>query len=271
MEGLIFFILAFTVSYFLTPKTLNMLEIGGLIKSNYRGMTIPVAAGIIFSAVLAIIYVVLAVFYYITVEAYTYLGFISLISLAGLVDDVAGNRESRGFTGHFTFLFQKGQFTTGIWKAGLGGIVAVLAAAVFSATWWDGVINALLAALMTNIFNLLDVCPGRSIKGFFAVFLMVVLFLPSYTANILLYPMAGAVAAYGIYDLQGRAMMGDTGSNVIGLALGLAIMAGGNIWTRLTIVIILLLLHVISERFSFSKIINNNKLLFQLDRLGRRD
>lgn len=271
MEGIIFFIAAFAISYFFTPKTLNMLKMGGLMKSNCHGMTIPSTAGIIFSAVLAITYVLLAIFYYVNVDAYIYLGFISLISLAGLVDDVAGNRDNRGFTGHFSFLLQKREFTTGIWKAGLGGIVAVLAAAAFSITWWDILINTLLVALMANVFNLLDVCPGRSIKVFFLASLLVMLFLPSYTANILLYPIAGAVGAYAVYDFQGKAMMGDAGSNLIGLALGLAIMAGGNMGTRIIIVILLLLLHVVSERFSFSQVINNNKVLFLLDRLGRRD
>ncbi|MEL7564191.1 MAG: hypothetical protein AAGU27_04845, partial [Dehalobacterium sp.] len=155
MEGIIFFIIAFIISYIFTPKTLSMLEMGGLMKSNYRGIIIPSTAGIIFSAVLAITYVLLAIFYYVNIDAYTYLGFISLISMAGLVDDVAGNRNNRGFSGHFSFLFKKRQFTTGIWKAGLGGVVAVLAAVLFSISWWDIIINTLLVALMTNIFNLL--------------------------------------------------------------------------------------------------------------------
>ncbi|MEL7564190.1 MAG: hypothetical protein AAGU27_04840, partial [Dehalobacterium sp.] len=118
---------------------------------------------------------------------------------------------------------------------------------------------------------LLDVCPGRSIKVFFLASLLVMIFLPSYTANILLYPLVGAVGAYALYDFQGKAMMGDAGSNLIGLALGLAIMAGGNIEIRMITVVLLLLLHLVSERFSFSQIINNNKVLFLLDRLGRRD
>jgi len=271
MEGIIFFIVAFIISYIFTPKTLNMLKMGGLMKSNCHGITIPSTAGIIFSAALAVTYVLLAVFYYVNIDAYTYLGFISLISMAGLVDDVAGNRNNRGFSGHFSFLLKKREFTTGIWKAGLGGIVAVLAAALFSTSWWDIIINTLLVALMTNVFNLLDVCPGRSIKVFFLASLLVMIFLPSYTANILLYPLAGAVGAYAAYDLQGKAMMGDTGSNLIGLALGLAIMAGGNIEIRILTVVLLLILHVVSERFSFSQVINNNKVLFLLDRLGRRD
>lgn len=270
MEGIVFFMVSFGISYFFTPKALNMLTTGGLMKPNYCGMTIPATAGIIFSAVLAATYMILVFFSYITVDAYSYLGFISLISLAGFVDDVAGNRESRGFTGHFSFLLRKREFTTGIWKAGLGGVVAVLAAAAFSISWWDVLINALLVALMANFFNLLDVCPGRSIKVFFLLALLVMLFLPSHTANILLYPLAGAVGAYAVYDFQGKAMMGDTGSNVIGLALGLAMMAGAR-EIRIGTVILLVFLHLVSERYSFSQLINGNKVLFLLDRLGRKD
>lgn len=271
MEGIVFFITAFIISYFLTPKTLHMLKMGGLMKSNYQGVSIPGTAGIIFSAVLAFTYVLLSVFSFLTQDGYIYLGLISLISLAGFVDDVAGNRDRRGFLGHFSFLFKNWEFTTGIWKAGLGGIVAVLASVASSISWFDILINIFLVALMTNIFNLLDVCPGRSIKVFFLVSLLVVIFIPSYTANILLYPLAGAVGAYTIYDLQGKAMMGDTGSNVLGLALGLAFMAGGSMGTRITAVIVLVLLHIASERYSFSQVIKNNKVLLKLDRLGRRD
>jgi len=271
MEGITFFVFAFLISYFITPKTLHMLHTGGLTKSNYRGKLITGSAGIIFPAVLALTYALAAIYTQVPQDAYIYLGFISLISFAGFVDDVVGNRESRGFLGHFSFLFKKKELTTGIWKAGLGGIVAVLAAVTSSIYWGDIIINTLLVALMTNIFNLLDVCPGRSIKVFFLAALCVAVIIPSFTASILLYPVAGALLAYAIYDFQGKAMLGDAGSNLIGLSLGLAVMAGAGFVARLSVVLGLLFLHLVAERYSFSQVINNNKVLFILDRLGRRD
>lgn len=271
MEGLIFFVIAWILSYILTPKTLDMLKRGGLMKHNYLGVLIPNGAGIVFPAVLALTYAFLAAFSYLTQDAYIYLGLISLVSFAGFVDDVAGNRERRGFLGHFSYLVQQKEFTTGIWKAGIGGIAAFLAAALYSFSWWNIMINTLLVALTINIFNLFDVCPGRSIKVFFLASLGIIVFIPSYTAHILIYPVAGILAAFAVYDLKGQTMMGDTGSNLIGLAVGLAVMAGGNILTRMVMVIFLILLHLAAERYSFSQVINNNRILLSLDRLGRRD
>lgn len=271
MEEILFFLVAFIISYIVSPKTLRMLEMGGIMKRNYQGKSIPVAAGIIFSVVLALTYAFLGVFSYLTQEAYVFLGLISLVSLAGFIDDVAGNREKRGFFGHFSYFFKDREFTTGIWKAGVGGTAALLAALTTSFSWWHVMLNALLIALMTNIFNLFDVYPGRSIKIFFLAALGIVILIPSYTANILLYPLIGAVAAYAVFDFQGKAMMGDTGSNLLGLAVGLAVVAGGSWGTRMIIVMVLIILHLVSERYSFSQIINNNRVLLILDRLGRRD
>ncbi|ATW24071.1 hypothetical protein [Candidatus Formimonas warabiya] len=271
MIGMAYFVIAFLISYLITPKALMMLKSGGLMKNNFQGALIPSTAGIIFSAVLALTYVLLSFTSTVSIVAYSYLGFIAFVSLAGLVDDVAGSRDNRGFKGHFSFLFKQKEITTGVWKAAMGGIIAILAALLISTTWWDMVLNVLLIALMSNIFNLLDVRPGRSIKVFLLCASLVVIFLPSDTTTILLYPLAGAVSAYLVYDLHAKSMMGDTGSNVLGLALGLALASGGNLGARISVVAGLVLLHIVSEYCSFTRIIDHNKILGLLDRLGRRD
>ena len=82
MEGFAFFIIAFLISYFITPKTLHMLHTGGLTKNNYRGNLITGSAGIVFPAVLALTYALAAIFFQVTQDVYIYLGFISLISFS---------------------------------------------------------------------------------------------------------------------------------------------------------------------------------------------
>ncbi|MGI6678798.1 MAG: hypothetical protein ACOX2Q_07000 [Dehalobacterium sp.] len=270
-ENILFFIITFILSYYITPKTLDMLRTGEVMEKNIRGEIIPVAAGIIFSAVLAPVFLLQSLFFDYSRDAFMYLGFITLISLAGFVDDIAGTGGNKGFSGHFSYLRHHKKWTTGIWKSLLGIITAAIAAVAPSVSWFDLIINTLIIALMANFFNLLDVCPGRSIKIFFLGALLILVFLPSNTGNILLFPLLGAVSAYAFYDFQGKSMMGDTGSNVLGFALGLPLIAAGNISLRVVILVLLLLLHGISERISFSQIIRNNKVLFQLDRLGRRD
>jgi len=268
-EGLL--VTAFFISYIITPKVLVMLQEGGMARGNFQGRLIPNCAGIIFTAVLSFTYLLFSFSGKLGIEGYTYLGFLALISLAGLVDDAVGNRTHSGFTGHFGILLRDGTVTTGVWKAGLGGIVAVLASTLISISWIDVLLNGALIALTTNFFNLLDVRPGRSSKVFLFCFLVITLIIPSRTADILLFPLAGAVAGYFLYDLRGQAMMGDTGSNVIGLGVGLSLVSGASTSARGVVIAVLVALHFLSEYVSFSKIIEKQKVLHYLDRLGRRD
>lgn len=64
-------------------------------------------------------------------------------------------------------------------------------------------------------------------------------------------------------------MLGDTGANLLGAALGMA-----SVWTmtfpaQLAVVAFLMLLHLFTERYSLTMIIEKNRLLRFLDNLGR--
>lgn len=271
MMGLSLLVIGFLVSYIFTPRVLGMLSDGQLSRTNFQGKIIPSAAGVIFSAVLTVVYFLFSLNGRMSMEPYLYLGFLALVTLAGLVDDVAGNREFRGFVGHFSCLWKESRLSTGLWKAGLVGVVAFLAAGTITVSPGDWIISGFLIALSANFFNLLDVRPGRSIKVFFFSTLMILLFLPSYNGDILLFPLLGIVAAYSIYDIQGQAMMGDAGANVIGLAVGFSLSAGGGIVVKTIILILLVVLHILSEFNSFSFWIKKNSMLNFLDQWGRRE
>lgn len=269
--GLSLLVIGFLVSYIFTPRVLEMLMAGQLSRANFQGKMIPSAAGIIFSAALAIVYFLFSLNGRMPMEPYLYLGFLALVTLAGLVDDVVGNREFRGFAGHFSCLWKENRLSTGLWKAGLVGVAAFLAAGTIAVSPGDWMISGFLIALAANFFNLLDVRPGRSIKVFFFLTLMILLFLPSYAGDTLLYPLLGIVAAYSIYDIQGQAMMGDAGANVIGLAVGFSLAAGAGIVVKSIILVLLVVLHVLSEFNSFSFWIEKNRMLNYLDQWGRRE
>jgi hypothetical protein len=64
-------------------------------------------------------------------------------------------------------------------------------------------------------------------------------------------------------------MLGDTGANVIGAALGLAVVLGTNSVVRLVIMLVLLAANVAAERISFSAVIDSVGFLRAIDRLGR--
>lgn len=268
---ILLFLLTFLVTLVLTPKTLLMLKTGGLIRNNFRGDVIPISAGIIFTASLAITYSISALIFKMKIDAYVYLGFLSIISLTGLVDDVVGNRKYSGFKGHFLSLIKKREITTGLWKAALGGIIAIMAATYTSKSTIDLTVNVLLVALTTNLLNLFDVRPGRSIKVFFFATILVLILSPSNGSKIILIPLMGSVVAYSIYDISGLAMMGDAGSNVLGMALGLALIEGEAFYIKLILLGLLIVLHVISEYSSFTDIIEKNSFLRLIDQWGRRD
>ena len=71
-------------------------------------------------------------------------------------------------------------------------------------------------------------------------------------------------------DLRERLMLGDAGANPIGAALGLAVVLSCAPLTRTCVMVVLLVLNLLSERFSFSSVIDRVSPLRGLDRWGRR-
>ena len=66
-------------------------------------------------------------------------------------------------------------------------------------------------------------------------------------------------------------MMGDTGSNVWGIAVG-TVLAWWIPWHwKLVITLSLVALHLAAERVSFSKVIAQNSVLRRIDGWGRQD
>lgn len=191
---------------------------------------------------------------------------------AGFLDDMFGSAQARGFRGHLKALF-KGRITTGLIKAASGGLVALAAAwwvrPVFSPT--GVIVDALVIALSINVFNLLDLRPGRALKVFFGVMLI----LGALTfANVFWFtPAVAAVFLTAIaifpFDLRAKVMLGDSGSNVLGGVAGLGLAVTLPDLPKLIVLAVLIALNVISEKWSFTNIIEKIRPLKWLDELGR--
>ena len=69
--------------------------------------------------------------------------------------------------------------------------------------------------------------------------------------------------------MEERCMLGDTGSNLLGGALGFYTLIEGRPWTKYGLFGILLILHFIAEFRSFSEIIDSNSILKQVDNFGQ--
>ena len=65
-------------------------------------------------------------------------------------------------------------------------------------------------------------------------------------------------------------MLGDTGANVLGGTLGLAVVLTTSPATRTVTLVVVAALNLLSERVSFSRVIDRTPPLRWLDDLGRR-
>ena len=188
--------------------------------------------------------------------------------LLGAWDDVAGDRSVGGFGGHFRAL-RRGRLTTGAAKALGGGFTALVAGGLVG--WPLGghmVLAALLVALSANTLNLLDTRPGRCLWGFGAGAFVLTLALwaqGSLVSGFLLYiAWATAVLLYA-GDARGRWMLGDTGSNSFGAVLGVSGALFLPVWGQLLTVVLLIGFQLWCEKYSLSRVIEQNALLRRLD------
>ncbi|MEO7572469.1 MAG: hypothetical protein ABIX10_08525 [Acidimicrobiales bacterium] len=188
----------------------------------------------------------------------------------GLIDDLLGTEGDRGFRGHLRALVQ-GRLTTGAMKLFGGGVVAiVLAAAPGQVSGRRLLADAALVALAANLGNLLDRAPGRTIKVGLVVYLPIALAAGTSPVGLALAPVVGAAAGLLPADLDERLMLGDTGANLLGAVLGLAVVLETSRPVRTGVLIALVLLNVASERVSFTSVIDATPGLRHFDRLGRR-
>jgi UDP-N-acetylmuramyl pentapeptide phosphotransferase/UDP-N-acetylglucosamine-1-phosphate transferase len=188
----------------------------------------------------------------------------AIVFLTGVVDDGYGG-PVRGLRGHLRALLS-GQVTTG----GLKLAAAVLAAAI-TVAWtprdhlWANLLALIAIAGCTNIWNGLDVAPGRALKGFLVVAL--VLLVVDLKAFLLV--CAGAATAVLVPDLRERGMLGDSGATLLGF------LAGAEIVRRLPepwlipAALIVIGLNVLAETITFSRTIETIPPLRWFDLLGR--
>ena len=187
--------------------------------------------------------------------------------ILGLIDDIYGNREVCGFKGHLRLL-AKGKVSTGLIKA-LGGGLLALGIGILLAPGHlpQGILNGLVISLCANTLNLLDLRPGRAVSCWW-LGMLALGFTPSarYVA-VLLLPVFIPAIWLSVLDRSAKVMLGDAGSNVLGAVLGLAIVYSLGLPAKLALVILMAAANIYSEKYSISRLIENNGFLTSLDRL----
>lgn len=254
------------MSYFFVPLVEKMLVELKCTCPNYKGVNIPTAMGI---AAIPVIVLLQAILYLFLKDVRIIAITLSAVfmALVGLLDDLVGQKDVKGFKGHIRELLG-GRLTTGGLKAIVGFFTAFFVSAIFSSTYTDILLNTVLISLFTNTLNLLDLRPGRAIKFFALVFIIESVFAYRYAG--LLLPIVGFILVYFPLDIKARGMLGDTGSNLLGAALGAFTAVSLNFNIRLGITLLLILIHVIAEKYSITRLIEKSRVLKFFDELGRR-
>lgn len=251
------------------PFVITMLKGAGAVRCNYRGDQVPVSVGIVFIPAM-ITGSFMIVMIYPEHKEIMLLGILAaaVMGFAGIIDDLLGTRSVLGFKGHMKSLLE-GRLTTGGFKAIIGGIVAASISIYISKGPGEWVLNVLVITLFTNLLNLSDLRPGRAIKLFFVLWLvsLIPVFYREY--RFLLYPPIGGIIAYMPTDFRAKGMMGDVGSNVLGITVGLYYCLISSVYLRLAILVMLVLLQLVGEKYSFTAIIDRSRILSFIDGLGR--
>jgi hypothetical protein len=181
----------------------------------------------------------------------------------GAYDDLAGSGERRGFRGHLGALWH-GEVTSGAVKLGGIGATGIVCAALAGGSVVDVALNAGLVAGGANLLNLFDLRPGRAVKVAVASGAL----LAADGAAGTVPPLAAALALLP-EDLGERAMLGDCGANALGAMMGAAAW-GLPRAARFGLLAGIAGLTAVSEKVSFTKVIERTPALHWLDMLGRR-
>lgn len=197
----------------------------GPLAVNYRGLRLPLV-GIVMGLA--------------SVEA-------APVALVGLADDLWSGPE-RGIRAHL-----RAGATTGTLK-----LVAIPLWALFRTRSLSG---ALLVGLSANLANQLDTRPGRALKAFALVSLV----LGGRPRRAL-----GLAVLIAPYDLREMTMLGDAGSNTLGAVLGFESVRHLRGRGRVGVIAGLAALTILGERRSLGRVIETAPGLRGLDRLGRR-
>lgn len=247
-----------------------------LARTNWRGRTVPTAAGLLLPVVVMAAEAGRAVLGALgvgtsspTPAQVAVLAAVAGFALLGALDDVAGSGDQKGFRGHLGALAH-GRMTTGTLKL-VGG--ALLAVAVVGPFVGEAplrlVADAALVALCANLANLFDRAPGRVIKVAALAFVGVVVVSGARARLDAVAVVVGAAVGLVVDDLRERLMLGDAGANALGAVLGLGLVLASGPLVRTIALIVVVALNAAGEVVSFSRVIDAVPPLRVLDRSGR--
>lgn len=268
--------ISFFSTIYLLQRVLSFLKINNNIITNYNNIKVYNSSGIFI-----ILNILLFCTFILLNECYidnqiNISGVVSVVvgvlstAFTGYMDDTA-NDIPKGLKGHFRSLLS-GEFTSGVFKAIVGFFSSLIICIAVGYKNTDLFLNSAIILLSQNFFNLMDLRPGRAIKAYLAfsilVFTFTKVFFLYYVIN------AGIIISlliYLPYEMKEICMLGDTGSNTLGIVMGIFMSSIVNLKLRLLILSFLVFCHLYAEKKSISSFILNNKALRYIDLMGRKN
>jgi UDP-N-acetylmuramyl pentapeptide phosphotransferase/UDP-N-acetylglucosamine-1-phosphate transferase len=257
----------------LAAPLLRTLGQSGHVRANYREREVVFPLGVLSVVAALVALVPLAVLERLeaTTVFYADVGAVTVYALGvaflGLVDDTLGG-EPRGWRGH-GLAVRRGQLSTGALKAAGSLGLALYVTNYFEPSTGRWLLASGVLVLATNLFNLLDLRPGRAAKAFVALGAGLTIGAASLRALWTLGLFVGPALVAGVYDLRERAMLGDTGANLLGALAGLWLVLTLSGAGQLVALGLLLAITLYGELRSISALVERTPLLRELDSWGR--
>jgi hypothetical protein len=272
------FPVAVAIALLVVPAGVRGLLDAGLVRTNYRGARLAFPLGAVLATAALVALAPLAFLNdrgdldLLSPDLRQWMPYLLGVAFLGFLDDSLGQGEEagtpRGWRGHARAL-REGSLSTGAIKA-LGALA--LAAYVVSGRGlesWRYIADVVLLILATNLFNLLDLRPGRAEKGLALLGLGLCVGAWTFAPIELLGIFAGPILVGAAFTLRERAMLGDTGSNLLGAVGGVWLLTTLGEDGRLIALAVVAGLTIYGELRSISATIESVPPLRWLDSLGR--
>lgn len=266
MNYFLSFIASSAAALYFMPVLLKLLGKKGVVRRNYSGKSLVSSMG------LAMLFTCLVGILPFTLlenmdDTIVYVTVVALTAFSGFMDDMLADIGIKGIKAHLSAA-STGNTSTGWLKILIGIIAGLVVSAYLHPNWIAWPLYTLLFALSMNFINILDLRPGRAVKGFLLNFL-VIAGLAGFDSAWMLIPVITFVIVYIGGELKEMYMMGDTGANLLGGIIGLYAVWELDIVEASVFVVLYLSIHIIAEYRSISGYIESNRLLNFIDCIGR--
>jgi len=269
---------SFAAALVVVPAGVRALAEAGLARQNYRGrrLAFPLGAVLVAASLVALAPLAplddRADLDLLDPELRRWFAYVVGVALLGLLDDAVGRGETpdsaRGWRGHAREVIS-GRLSTGSIKAVGSLALAAYATSGLGRESPDYLVDLALLLLATNLANLLDLRPGRAEKALLVIGVGLCLGYWTVEPIQLLGLFLGPVLVGAWFTLRERAMLGDTGSNLVGALIGIWLVTTLSDPARLVALGLLVAITIYGEFRSISVAIDRAPVLRQLDALGR--